>query len=59
MVLQAIESVYGDPMNLEPERKKVIAELVGIDPKTLTRWIKMYGWDWDELIARGARGHRN
>jgi hypothetical protein len=57
-VLQAIKALYGGEYS-EPERKKAVADHLGKSPKTLSRWIRSYGWDWDQLVAMGARGHGN
>ena len=52
----AIHKLFGQQNNMRLETKKAVAKEIRITSKTLHNWIKEGGWDWDELVAEGARG---
>lgn len=58
-ILTAIRELYGGREYIELETKKAVAQVIGITPKTLRKWMVQGGWDWDDLISKGARGKIN
>ncbi len=55
-ILTAIAELYGGEKNLEPYRKKAIAEKVGISTKTLNTWLREGHFILEKLLREGIKG---
>lgn len=55
-ILAAIKGLYGGRDYIELETRKAVAQVLGVTPKTLRKWMVQCGWLWDDLIVEGARG---